>query len=192
MKKWIAFGKLDFSNPVEIPATDGARRKPISSGYVLKNYWNLLEAEFKPKGNKLLSVIELWTRSKQGSRTLNEWLTYVYNLVESCDYGDANDRIIRDVLIIGCNSDKTKDKIIQQGEKIKLQEVIEILQLEDSTKQTLSGMNSTVQKINYVSYEKKKSKGSKNKQKFQNNSNGSSSSSSGQKQDSTGSGKQCY
>ena len=53
-------------------------------------------------------------------------------------------------------------------------------------------MNSTVQKVNYVSYEKKKSKGNKNKQKFQNNSNGSNSSSSGQKQASTGSGKQCY
>ena len=50
-------------------------------------------------------------------------------------------------------------------------------------------MSSTVQKINYVSYEKKKSKGNKNKQKFQNNSN---SSSSGQKQDSTGPVKQCY
>ena len=116
----------------------------------------------------------------------------MYNLVESCDYGDSNDRIIRDVLIIGCNSDKAKDKIVQQGEKIKLQEVIEILQLEDSTRQTLTEMNSTMQKINYTSYEKKKSKGNKNKQKFQNNSNGSNSSSSGQKQTSTGPGKQCY
>ena len=141
-----------------------AENDPISSGFILQNYWNLLEAEFKPKGNKLLSVIELWTRSRQGSKTLNEWLTYVYNLVESCDYGDSNDRIIRDVLIIGCNSDKAKDKIVRQGEKIQLQEVIEILQLEDSTKQTLTEMSSTVQKINYVSYEKKKSKGNKNKQ----------------------------
>ena len=131
----------------------------------------------------------MWTHSKQGSKTLNEWLTYVYNLVESCDYGDSNDRIIRDVLIIGCNSDKAKDKIVRQGEKIKLQEVIEILQIEDSTRQTLTEMNCTVQKINYVSYEKKKSKGNKNKQKFQNNSNGSNSSSSGQKQ---GPVKQCY
>ena len=162
------------------------------SGFILQNYWKLLEAEFKPKGNKLLSVIELWTQSRQGSKTLNEWLTYVYNLVESCNYGDSNDRIIRDVLIIGCNSDKAKDKIVRQGEKIKLQEVIEILQLEDSTRQTLTEMNSTVQKINYVSYEKKKSKGSKNKQKFQNNSNGSNSSSSRQKPVSTGPGKQCY
>ena len=107
VKKWTALGKLDFSNPI-----DGGRDDPISSGFILQNYWNLLEAEFKPKGNKLLSVIELWTRSRQGSKTLNEWLTYVYNLVESCDYGDSNDRIIRDVLIIGCNSDKAKDKIV--------------------------------------------------------------------------------
>ena len=64
--------------------------------------------------------------------------------------------------------------------------MIEILQLEDSTRQTLTEMNSTVQKINYVS------KGNKNKQKIQNNSNGSNSSSSGQKQASTGPGKQCY
>ena len=105
------------------------REETILSGCVLQSYWNFLEAEFKLKGNKLLSVTELWTQSKQGSKTLNEWLTYVYNLVESCDYGESNDRIIRDVLIIGCNSDKAKDKIVQQGEKIKLQEVIEILQL---------------------------------------------------------------
>ena len=103
VKKWTALGKLDFSCSEE---------DALSSGYSLQNYWNLLEAEFKPKGNKLLSVIELWTRSKQGSKTLNEWLTYVYNLVESCDYGDSNERIIRDVLIIGCNSDKAKDKIV--------------------------------------------------------------------------------
>ena len=181
VKKWTALGKLDFSCSEE---------DALSSGYILQNYWNLLEAEFKPKGNKLLFVIELWTRSKQGSKTLNEWLTYVYNLVESCDYGDSSERIIRDVLIIGCNSDKAKDKIVRQGEKIKLQDVIEILQLEDSTRQTLTEMTSTTQKIHYASYEKKKGTGKK--QKFQSNSNPSSSSSSGQKQDSTGSQKLCY
>ena len=56
VKKWTALGKLDFSNP-----TEGGRDNPISSGYVLQNYWDPLEAEFKPKGNKLLSVIELWS-----------------------------------------------------------------------------------------------------------------------------------
>ena len=68
--------------------------------------------------------------------------------------------------------------------------MIEILQLEESTRQTLSEMTSTTQKIHYVSYEKKKGTGKK--QKFQSNSNVSSSSSSRQKQDSTGSQKLCY
>ena len=70
---------------------------------------------------------------------MNEWLTYVYNLVESCNYGDSSERIIRDVLIIGCNSDKAKDKIVRQGEKIKLQEVIEILQISRSVRITHAG-----------------------------------------------------
>ena len=67
--------------------------------------------------------------------------------------------------------------------------MIEILQLEDSTRQTLTEMTSTMQKIHYASYEKKKGTGKK--QKFQSNSHPSSSSSSGQKQDSTGSQKLC-
>ena len=71
--------------------------------------------------------------------------------------------------------------------------MIEILQIEDSTRQTLSEMDSTEQKnfssINYVSYDKKKSK---SKKKTQTNPNHSSSSSRGQKQDSTVPGKQCF
>ena len=29
MKKWTALGKLDFSNPVGTPATEGGRRRPF-------------------------------------------------------------------------------------------------------------------------------------------------------------------
>ena len=80
---------------------------------------------------------------------------------------------------------RQKTRLFDRERKIKLQDVIEILQLEDSTRQTLSEMTSTTQKIHYASYEKKKGTGKK--QKFQSNSNPSSSSSSRQKQDPTGS-----
>ena len=179
IEKWETTGKLDYSNANTSPAKEGGRSRPLSSGFKLETYWKLLEEEFKPKGNKLLSIIELWTQSNQGSKTLNEWLTYIHNLVEACNYGDSTDRIIRDVLIIGCESSIAKDKIIRKGETITLNEVIEILQIEASTNSTLRQFqeiqNKPVQLVNYVSYDSR----SKKSKKPSNEQNSSSSNSTG-------------
>ena len=185
IEKWESTGKLDYSNAEETPATEGGRRRILSSGFKVQTYWDLLEEEFKPKGNKLISIIELWTRSKQGNKTLNEWLTYVYNLVEACNYGDSTDRIIRDVLIIGCESDRAKDRIIRRGETITLNETIEILQTEASTNSTLRQFQEIQKKptgsIYYQAYDSR-SKKSKNPSNEQNSSSSSR----------TGSKRKCF
>ena len=179
IEKWESTGKLDYSNAHETPVKEGGRSRPLSSGFKLETYWKLLEDEFKPKGNKLISIIELWTRSKQGSKTLNQWLTYVYNLVEACNYGDSSDRIIRDVLIIGCESDRAQDKIIQRGETITLNETIEILQREASANSTLRQFQEIqkkpMQQIHYQAYDSrsKKSKTPSNEQNSSSSSTGS-------------------
>ena len=98
LNKWISTGRIDFSNPEDIPATQGRAGVPLSNGFIIQTFWDLLELELKPKGNKLISILELLSdKSKQGSKPLNEWLSYVYNLVEMCEYGDSKDRIIRDI-----------------------------------------------------------------------------------------------
>ena len=171
LQKWISTKKLDLSTEEE-----AAKKKPnvsnLSNGFIIQTYWDLLEDELKPKGNKILSILELLSdRSKQGSKPLNEWLSYVFNLVEVCGYGDSKNRIIRDILIKGCASDKARESIIRKGDKIKHLEVIEILQTEDatsSTYETLKELNSTSRQIqpatvHYASYEKfKKSKQNSN------------------------------
>ena len=168
LNKWVSTNKLDLSNPEEA-SNKGRNKNPtgLSNGYIIQTFWDLLEEELKPKGNKLISILELLSnRSKQGSKSLNDWLSYVYNLVETCDYGNSKNRIIRDILINGCASDKARESIIRKGDKIKLSEVIEILQTEDATSntyQTLKEIDSTSRQIqpttvHYASYEKKKPK----------------------------------
>ena len=184
IEKWESTGKLDYSNSRETPATEGGRRKALSSGYKLQTYWDLLDEEFKPKANKLLSIIELWTRSKQGDRPLNQWLTQIYNLVNICKYPEnSTDRIIRDVLIVGCNSNHARDKIIRQGEAVTLNEVIEILQTEESTHSTMQQIQSYDKKstgsIYYQTYDSRSKKS-----KVSNEQNSSSSP--------TGSKKKCF
>ena len=183
IEKWESTGKLDYSNAEETPTTEGGRRRVLSSGYRVQTYWDLLDEEFKPKGNKLLSIIELWTHSKQGDKPLNQWLTHVYNLVNVCKYPeDSTDRIIRDVLIISCNSNHTRDKIIRQGETATLNQVIEILQTEESTRSTMQQIQASTNTapINYVSYDSR-SKKSKTPSNEQNSSS----------PESTGSKRQC-
>ena len=169
IEKWESTGKLDYSNAEETPATEGGRRRILSSGYKVQTYWDLLDEEFKPKGNKLLSIIELWTRSKQGDKPLNHWLTQVYNLVNICKYPeDSTDRIIRDVLIVGCNSNHARDKIIRQGEAITLNQVIEILQAEESAYSTMQQIQGYEKKpiasINYQAYDSRSKKSKSNEQ----------------------------
>ena len=188
IEKWESTGKLDYSNAEETPATEDGRRRILSSGYKVQTYWDLLDEEFKPKGNKLISIIELWTHSKQGDKPLNQWLTQVYNLVNICKYPeDSTDRIIRDVLIVGCNSNHARDRIIRQGEAVTLNQVIEILQTEESTHSTMQQIQGYEKKppasIYYQSYDSrsKKSKAPSNEQN-------SSSSPTG----STGSKRKCF
>ena len=171
IEKWESTGKLDYSNAEETPATEDGRRRILLSGYKVQTYWDLLDEEFKPQGNKILSIIELWTHSKQGDKPLNQWLTKVYNLVNICKYPeDSTDRIIRDVLIVGCNSNHARDKIIRQGEAVTLNEVIEILQTEESAHSTMQQIQDYQKKptasIHYQSYDSrsKKSKTPSNEQ----------------------------
>ena len=184
IEKWESTGKLDYSNAKETPATEGGRRRALLSGYKIQTYWDLLDEEFKPKGNKLLSIIELWTRSKQGDKPLNLWLTQIYNLVNICKYPeDSTDRIIRDVLIVGCNSNHARDKIIRQGEAVTLNQVIEILQTEESTHSTMQQIQGYDKKstgsIYYQAYDSRSKKS-----KVSNEQNSSSSP--------TGSKKKCF
>ena len=188
IEKWESTGKLDYSNAEETPATEGGRKRVLLSGYKIQTYWDLLDEEFKPKGNKLLSIIELWTHSKQGDKPLNQWLTQVYNLVNICKYPeDSTDRIIRDVLIVGCNSNHARDKIIRQGEAVTLNQVIEILQTEESTHSTMQQIQDYQKRptasIHYQAYDSKSKKSKK-----PSNEQNSSSSSSG----STDSKRQCF
>ena len=175
IEKWESTGKLDYSSEEE---------DTLSSGYRVQTYWDLLDEEFKPKGNKLLSIIELWTRSKQGDKPLNQWLTQTYNLVNICKYPeDSTDRIIRDVLIVGCNSNHARDKIIRQGEAVTLNQVIEILQTEESTHSTMQQIQGYDKKsrgsIYYQTYDSRSKKS-----KVSNEQNSSSSP--------TGSKKKCF
>ena len=169
IEKWKATSLLDFSTPEEIRNHANVITTHKSSGFKLQTYWDLLNRELKPKSNNILAIIKLWTKCRQGNSPLTEWITKVYNVIGNCDYSElgenvraVKDRMIRDALIIGTNSEKARDKIIREGTRVTLDQVITILQTEDSTMRTLSAFSSATKSIHYLKYDHKKgSKGGK-------------------------------
>ena len=86
--------------------------------------------------------------------------------------GDTKEQVLRDTIISGIVSDKIRAKIVKEGHKVKLNQVMETARLEVSTQQHLDRMQETA-KVNYVHYGKS-TKHKKGKKSTQSGASGSS------------------
>ena len=86
--------------------------------------------------------------------------------------GDTKEQVLRDTINSGIASDKIRAKIVKEGHKVKLNQVMEIARLEVSTQQHLDRMQETA-KVNYVQYVKS-TKSNKGKKSTQSGASGSS------------------
>ena len=95
--------------------------------------------------------------------SLEDFHTKAMRLVTQAGYeGDTKDQVLRDTIISGIASEKIRAKIVKEGHKVTLNQVMEIARLEVSTQQHLDRMQETA-KVNYVQYGKstKNKKGKK-------------------------------
>ena len=105
-------------------AGDLPRENAGDAGNLPATYINKLREFFKPKQNKLMAIREVWTDFQQGNEELNSWITRVSNAVQLADYRTLpdgmtiKDRIVRDILLNGCNSQKAKTRIMKEGADI--------------------------------------------------------------------------
>ena len=70
IEKWESTGKLDYSNAEETPATEGGRRRILSSGYKVQTYWDFLDEEFKPKDD--FQAQNTYSTKRKGEETPDE------------------------------------------------------------------------------------------------------------------------
>ena len=117
-----------------------------------------LDAFFKPKQNTMMAIREVWTNFQQGNEELNSWIARISNAIQLYNYHELpdemniKDRLVRDILLSGCNSQKAKTRIMKEGAGILLSTVINILQEEKQATQF------DTKSVHYVKYDAKKGK----------------------------------
>ena len=137
LRRTRADGTHDATGPGNLPQT-----------YITK-----LDEFFKPKQNTLMAIREVWTDFQQGNEELNSWITRVSNAVQLANYHvlparmTIRDRLVRDILLNGCNSQKAKTRIMKEGADVLLPAVINILQEEKQAQQF------EPKQVNYIKYD---------------------------------------
>ena len=104
-------------------AGDLPRDRADAAGNLPATYFAKLDAFFKPKQNTMMAIKEVWTNFQQGNEELNSWIARISNAIQLANYHDLpedmniKDRLVRDILLAGCNSQKAKQRIMKEGPK---------------------------------------------------------------------------
>ena len=137
----------------------------------------MFELLLAPKSNPLLAVEELHF-VKQGSMTSGEFNSHKVKIAKRCKFPnpEAEERAIRDAIILGMNSQQARDKAInfmnEEAKELTVEFLMNQLAIEDYNTQhkILSQLNSS-SSVNFAAYNCRQNKGKSNKSKCTNGKN---------------------
>ena len=130
----------------------------------IESYFILFESMLAPKSNPLLAVKELHNM-KQGSMTAGEFHAQITKVMKRCKFPneEAEERDIRDVLFLGMNSNKARDKAInlmnEEGKELTMDFLMQKLKVEDcnSHHKSLSQLGFTTS-VHFLPYDHRQTK----------------------------------
>ena len=110
--------------------------------------------------------------TKQGSMTSGEFHSHIVKIVKRCKFPnpEAEERAIRDAIILGMNSQRARDKAInlmnEEAKELIVEFLMNQLAIEDCNAQhkILSQLNSN-SSMNFAAYDRRQNKGKSNKSK---------------------------
>ena len=106
----------------------------------IESYFKLFELSLTPRSNPLLAVEDLYL-TKQGSMTSGEFHSHIVKIVKRCQFPcqKAEERVIRDAIFMGMNSQRTRDKAInvmnEEGKEVTVEFLMNHLAVEDGNTQ---------------------------------------------------------
>ena len=109
----------------------------------------------KPKSNRVFARYKFHQKVQQEGESFEQFLTDLKLLVKDCGYGDS-DEMVRDRVVIGCHSTKTRENLIQEGSDLTLEKAIDITRTDEMSKTQLETMASEDASINSLNQRKQK------------------------------------
>ena len=100
---------------------------------VLQAYYNKFQAYVQPKSKPIFARRRLHSKIQEPGETFQQFVTALKLLVKDCEYGQAEDDIVRDRIAFGTKSAKVHEKLIDIGSDLTLQRAIGVARVDEVT-----------------------------------------------------------
>lgn len=91
----------------------------------LEPHYKRYLAHVQPKLNPIFAQVN---NENQGASRVEQFVTRLRVLAEDCNYGNSKDEMIRERIVFRTSSQKVREKLITEGEKLILEKAIQIAQ----------------------------------------------------------------
>ena len=105
----------------------------------LNTYYERFEAYVKPKSNNIFARYKFQNIVQQEKEPFEQFLTKLKIEVKDCGYKDP-DEMVRDRVVIGCYSQKVREKLIQEGSELTLEKAVDIARTQEMSNTQLQRM----------------------------------------------------
>ena len=109
--------------------------------------FNVISSKFKehtaPRKNTVFSRYRFHQRVQQSEDTTETFVTDLRILVKDCAYRDPDD-MVRDRIVFGTNSNKVREKLLNEGDDLNLEKAVEIAMTFEITQKHLQSMASSL------------------------------------------------
>ena len=159
-KKFLQHAKLMFSGPL----ANKSEEQHVSyfliwigeKGRDIYNTWELTDEQRKqlqvlyekfkeyitPKSNKVFSRFKFNQRIQQEGEHFDQFVTDLKLLVKDCGYSEPND-MVRDRIVFGCQSKDLREKLIEKGSTLTLENSLETAHAHIIPRQQMQSMSGT-------------------------------------------------
>ncbi len=108
----------------------GEKGRDVYNTWNLSIYYEKFEAYVKPKSNNIFAPYKFHNIIQQEKEPFEQFLTKLKIEVKDCGYKDP-DEMVRDRVVIGCYSQKVREKLIQEGSKLTLEKAVDIARTQE-------------------------------------------------------------
>ena len=106
---------------------------------ITDNVYGAFEAYVARRKNTLFSHYKFQQRSQMDRESFEDFVTDLCKMVTDCTYPNT-DNMIRDRIVCGINSNKLREKLLNEGDALTLVKTLDICRTHEQTRQNISAM----------------------------------------------------